>query len=83
MVCKAVCESDIPKLGQNFLYDLQYLHRAGIRPRAFRHDTMIKHHSLHPELDKGLGFLATLYTDEAPWKVLRDRNKDNFKIDDE
>lgn len=78
-----VLTSDIPKLGQNGLYDIQYLHRHHIRVRHYLHDTMIKHHALYPELPKGLGFMATLYTDEAQWKVLRDRNRDNFKIDDE
>lgn len=82
-ICRDVLCSDIPKLGQNGLYDLQYLLRAGIPVQAYLHDTMIRHHSRHPELDKGLGFLATLYTDEQPWKLLRNRNRDNFKLDDE
>jgi hypothetical protein len=82
--CHRVLCSDIPKLGQNGLYDIQYLLRAGIPVKRYLHDTMIKHHSLHPELDKGLGFLASVYTDEAPWKLLRDRKKDTaFKLDDE
>lgn len=76
-------DSNIPKLGQNGLYDIQYLHKHRIPVRRYTQDTMIKHHALYPELPKGLGFLATLYTDEAQWKVLRDRNRDNFKIDDE
>lgn len=78
-----VLASEIPKLGQNGLYDIQYCHREKLRVHNYLHDTMIRHHALEPEMDKGLGFLATLYTDEAPWKVLRDRNRDNFKIDDE
>lgn len=82
-LCKGVLESDIPKLGQNGLYDIQYCHRFGIRVRNYREDTMIRHHALQPEMEKGLGFMASIYTDEAPWKVLRDRNKDNLKIDDE
>lgn len=81
--CFKLLTSDIPKVGQNGLYDIQYCHKHGIPVRRYRHDTMIKHHALYPELPKGLGFMATLYTDEAQWKVLRDRNKDNFKIDDE
>lgn len=83
MAVRRVLLSDIPKLGQNGLYDIQYLYAYRIPVRRYHHDTMIRHHSLHPELEKGLGFMATLYTDEAPWKVLRDRNKDNYKIDDE
>lgn len=83
MVHGVLTDEQIPKLGQNGLYDIQYLLRAGIQVRPYLHDTMIRHHALYPELSKGLGFMATLYTDEAPWKLLRARNKDNFKIDDE
>lgn len=82
-MCVEVLQSDIPKLGQNGLYDIQYCHRFGIRVNAYAHDTMIRHHALQPEMEKGLGFMASIYTDEAPWKVLRDRNRDNLKIDDE
>lgn len=79
-----VLTSDIPKLGQNGLYDIQYCLRAGIRVRSYLRDTMIRHHSLYPEMEKGLAFMATLYTDEQPWKLLRDRKKDlMFKQDDE
>lgn len=80
---KDVLESDIPKLGQNGLYDIQYCYRWGIRVRNYLHDTMIKHHSMYPELPKGLGFMASIYTDEAPWKLLRARGKGNFKQEDE
>jgi uracil-DNA glycosylase len=82
-LCHLALTSRIPKLGQNFLYDAQYLFRHSILVENIAHDTMIRHHALYPEMEKGLGFLASIYTDEAPWKVLRDRNKDNFKIDDE
>lgn len=83
-LCHAVLSSDIPKLGQNGLFDIQYLLRHGIQVNRYIQDTMIKHHSLHPELEKGLGFMGTLYTDEAPWKLLRDRKKDTaFKLEDE
>lgn len=82
-LCKAILESDIPKLGQNGLYDIQYLFRYGIRVRRYLEDTMLMHHSRYPELEKGLGFMGSVYTDEAPWKLQRARNKDNFKQDDE
>jgi uracil-DNA glycosylase len=60
-----------PKLFQNGLYDLQYLLRMGLRPRNCLHDTMLLHHSLYPEMNKGLGFLGSLYTNEAAWKLMR------------
>jgi uracil-DNA glycosylase len=79
---RAVLESGIPKLGQNFLYDLQYLRRYRISPVNYNHDTMVRHHSLFPEMRKDLGFLATIYTDEQPWKMLRNRNRDALKQED-
>src|SRR5208282_328972 len=40
---KRLLESDIPKVGQNFLFDLQYIQRLGIRPKNCLHDTMLLH----------------------------------------
>lgn len=68
---RALLESTIPKVWQNGLYDLQYLSRMGIRPRANREDTMLLHHSLFPEMQKGLGFLGSIYCGESEWKSRR------------
>lgn len=58
--------------GQNFQYDMQYLWReAGIKCRRFCDDTMLLHHALQIEMQKGLGFLASVYTDELAWKFMR------------
>lgn len=73
---RELLESDMPKVGQNFLFDLQYLQRAGIRPKNCLHDTMLLHHSLFPELQKGLGFLGSIYTNESSWKLLRKHNEE-------
>lgn len=57
--------------GQNFQYDMQYLWRQmGIKSPDFADDTMLMHHALQPEMQKGLGFLASIYTDELPWKFM-------------
>lgn len=57
--------------GQNFSYDVQYLWRfMGIPMLNWRDDTMILHHALQPEMQKGLGFLASIYTDELAWKFM-------------
>jgi hypothetical protein len=32
---------------------------------------MLLHHSMQPELEKGLGFLGSVYTDEPSWKFMR------------
>lgn len=76
--CKALLVSPSCALvGQNFIYDLQYLTSLGLRPNALTHDTMLLHHSLHPEVRKGLGFLGSIYTNEASWKLMRKRKDEN------
>jgi uracil-DNA glycosylase len=72
----ALCGSSIPKLFQNGLFDLQYLWRAGITVRGCAHDTMLLHHALYPEMQKGLGFMASYLCDESPWKLMRKRKKE-------
>ena len=78
---KEVLESGIPILFQNGVYDLQYFIKAGIRPKNVLHDTMLLHHSLFPEMQKGLGFLGSIYTNEASWKSMRTRS-DSIKRDE-
>lgn len=69
--------------GQNFQYDMQYLWKTvGIPCPGFCDDTMLLHHSLQPEMDKGLGFLGSLYTDEPSWKFMR-ADHDTLKQADE
>lgn len=59
----------LPSLFQNGMYDIHFLwRRYGIPvPRAM-HDTMLLHHAYQPEMEKGLGFLGSIYTEEASWK---------------
>lgn len=59
------------KLFQNGMYDLQYIWKMGFRVTNARHDTMLLHHSLYPEVQKGLGFLGSIYTQEPAWKLMR------------
>jgi uracil-DNA glycosylase len=79
-VWKLVAEilaSPAEKVGQNGLYDLQYLWQSyGIPVNNYAHDTMLLHHSLQPESEKGLGFLGSVYTNEASWKADRPRGSD-------
>lgn len=74
--------SGIPLVFQNGLYDLQYLLRLGLRPANLAEDTMLLHHSLYPELQKGLGFLGSIYTSEASWKLMRRVRPDSEKRDE-
>lgn len=73
---RRVLDHPAPKIFQNGLYDIHFLWRAmGIKVRNAEHDTMLLHHALQPESPKGLGFLGSVYTDEASWKVtMRDRS---------
>ena len=74
-----VMTSPIPKVGQNFLYDIQFFWRKmGIPTRYFDHDTMLLHHALFPGMQKSLGFLASIYSNEVAYKELRrEGNKDD------
>ena len=79
-----VLDTDIPKLAQNGLYDLQYLWTPhGISIRNFASDTMLLHHSIYIELPKGLGFLGSIHTEEVAWKLMRTRSKDSVEKKDE
>lgn len=76
---KRVCESrEFGTLGQNLSYDAVYLlRRMGIPLPNWQHDTMLLHHALQPEMRKGLGFQASLYTDEPAWKGMHKRKSDD------
>lgn len=68
-------------VGQNFLYDAHRLWRTMGIPVVNSDDTMLLHHALQPELEKGLGFLATIYTDELAWKFMRAKHETLKKED--
>lgn len=58
------------KVIQNSMFDVPFmLTRAGIVTRGEVHDTMIGHSILYPELQKGLGFLGSIYCgSQEYWK---------------
>lgn len=57
---------------QNGLYDMRFLWEImGITVPHAEDDTMLLHHALQPEMEKGLGFLGSIYSDEAQWKFMR------------
>ena len=72
---RRMLESNIPKLGQNGLYDIQHLSAHGINVKNYLHDTMLLHHAFQPELPKSLGFLGSIYTNEHAWKLMRPTSK--------
>lgn len=73
---------DCDKVFQNGMYDLQYILPMGIRPTRLGLDTMLRHHALFPELQKGLGFLGSIYTSEPAWKLMRRKRPDTEKRDE-
>lgn len=78
-VARYLAHEESEKLGQNTLYDINWLWtKLGITPKNYRRDTMLKHHAMNPEFEKGLGFLGSVYTDEPAWKTMR--NKGMFTI---
>lgn len=72
-----------PKVAQNGLYDIHFLWRGyGITVKNFEDDTMLLHHALQPESEKGLAFLGSVYTNESSWKMMRQRGKTTIKRDE-
>jgi len=68
--------SSIPKVGQNLVFDTQFLFRKyGIVTRNID-DTMIAEGVLAPDFPKGLDFITSIYTSEPYYK---DEGKKYFK----
>lgn len=66
-----ICQTH-PLVMHNCLYDLTYLWHHGIRvPLDQVTDTMFLAHSAQPEMQKSLGYLASLYCNVPSWKHLR------------
>lgn len=76
-----MCHLEKAIVGQNFMYDMHFLWRSyGITVPYHEDDTMLLHHALQPEMVKSLGFLGSVYTDEASWKFMR--TKGTVKLGD-
>jgi len=71
------------KVTQNGLYDVHFLYRRyGMTVNNWSEDTMLLHHALYIESQKGLDFLGSIYTDEASWKLMRSKGKTTIKKDE-
>jgi DNA polymerase len=69
---------DLPgnKIFQNgAAFDVRHLSRYALRVMNYNRDTMYKHHALYPGMQKGLGFMGSLYANEGPWKQYRPKTK--------
>jgi len=70
-------DESINKVGQNLVFDTQFLFRKyGIVTRNMN-DTMIAEATLVPDFPKGLDFITSIYTDEPYYK---DEGKKYFKM---
>jgi len=58
----------IRKLFHNGLYDIQVFKQHGITVQGILEDTMLLHHSLQPEVRRGLDVVASLHLDVPTWK---------------
>ena len=78
---RKVCTSRIAKVMQNGMYDTYWLWKQFKIPvRNACEDTMLLHHSLQPEMQKALGFLASIYSDAGSWKYIRKETKPGEEI---
>lgn len=72
LVSQILYDPLIPKIWQNGLYDRFVLqHAMSIVVQGSTDDTMLKHWELYCEMEKGLGFLCSIYTREPFYKADR------------
>ncbi|HEX4500594.1 MAG TPA: uracil-DNA glycosylase family protein [Scandinavium sp.] len=71
------------KVFQNGAFDLSILYNVyGLATAGECEDTMLLHHALQPEMQKGLGFLGSVYTNEPAWKLMRSKHMETLKRDE-
>ena len=79
VIAKVIESPDIVKVGQNLVFDTQFLFRSyGIAPplvEGILEDTMIAQGVLVPDFPKGLDFITSIYTNEPYYK---DEGKKHF-----
>lgn len=61
LIIRLLQHRNVRVVGQNFLYDAQYIYRHWHVIPNFARDTMLSHHSLFPGTPKGLDYLSSLY----------------------
>jgi hypothetical protein len=65
---------------QNGMYDYNRLLCCGMRPKNMVHDTMLRWHSMFPEMLKGLGYLDSILRNDSNWKTMY--GSESLKRDD-
>ena len=73
-----------PVLGQNYMaYDTWVMFKEmGLKTLNFAEDTMFQHHAFQPEMQKGLGILASIYCNVPAYKTMKPRGKRIAKRDE-
>lgn len=69
LAVKRLCESPVPKVLQNGLFDAYWLATEGIQLANFRYDTRAMSHCLEPTQPHDLAYMASVYTRESYWKA--------------
>jgi uracil-DNA glycosylase family 4 len=68
-IARIMGDPDIIKIGQNFIFDIQFLaQKMNIITRGPIIDTMMSHSILYPDFLKSLNFLASIHTMQPRWK---------------
>lgn len=74
-------QSPQEKVFQNGNYDIQRFLEHGIVPNNCVHDTMLRQHASFPEMEKSLGYLASIKLHEIAWKTMYS-DRDHIKADE-
>lgn len=75
---KAVLEDPlVPKVAHNWAFEMfVWRWHDGIQVRGIVDDTMLKMHTIYPELEKALDVVASIYSLEPYWKDMSDTDDD-------
>lgn len=57
-----------PTIFQNAAFDIPHLAHAGLVVGNLRHDTLVLHHDIHPELPHRLDYIVSIYGRTPYWK---------------
>ncbi len=75
---------ETPVIIQNALYDMAIAEKAGWPIGRLKHDTMLMHHAIHPELSHKIGYIVAQYGSTPYWKdIVLESNDLMYNIDDE
>lgn len=59
---------ECPLIFQNGMFDIDHLLEKGYKVEGLKHDTMLLHHVINPELPHTLGYIVSIYGKTSYWK---------------